>query len=231
MRLATVLTAAGPRAAAFVGTHYVDLNRTDPSPPAPAAARLGPGPAVRHRAAPAPRREAAVRLPEPIKLGPPIPDPNKILCIGLNYRDHAEETGAPIPRDPVLFSKFTTALVGHEADIVLPPVSQEVDYEAELVLVVGRRGKNVPRDQARAWLAGYAVGHDVSARDWQLKKDGKQWLAGKTFDTFAPLGPVLVTADEVPDPHNLGIRLRFNGTAMQDSNTKQMIFRAEDLLA
>src|SRR5262249_30934426 len=111
------------------------------------------------------------------------------------------------------------------------PVSHKVDYEAELVLVIGKKGRFIPREQAREYLAGYTVGHDVSARDWQLEKDGKQWLAGKTFDTFAPLGPYLVPAHEVPDPHELGIRLRLNGQTMQDSNTRQMIFRAEDLVA
>src|SRR5262249_11733956 len=107
----------------------------------------------------------------------------------------------------------------------------KVDYEAELVLVVGQKGRNFPKDKAREYLAGYTVGHDVSARDWQLEKDGKQWLLGKTFDTFAPTGPHLVTAHEVPDPHALRSRLRLNGQTMQDSSTKQMIFTAEDLLA
>jgi 2-keto-4-pentenoate hydratase/2-oxohepta-3-ene-1,7-dioic acid hydratase in catechol pathway len=178
------------------------------------------------------RRESAVRFPAAgVKLGPPIPDPNKILCIGLNYRDHAEETGAPIPRDPVLFSKFNTSLAGPGDPIVLPTVSQKVDYEAELVLVIGTKGRSIAKDRAMEHVAGCMVGHDVSARDWQLEKDGKQWLAGKTFDTFAPCGPHLVTLDEVGDPHALGIRLRLNGATMQDSNTKQMIFRAEDLIA
>jgi len=111
------------------------------------------------------------------------------------------------------------------------PISREVDYEAELVLVVGKAGRFVKAATAMEYLAGYTIGHDVSARDWQLKKDGKQWLAGKTFDTFAPTGPYLVTADEVPDPHNLAIRLRLNGQTMQDSTTRQMIFTAADLLA
>jgi 2-keto-4-pentenoate hydratase/2-oxohepta-3-ene-1,7-dioic acid hydratase in catechol pathway len=162
---------------------------------------------------------------------PPVPDPPKIVCLGLNYRDHAAESGATVPKDPVLFSKYTTALIGHGEAIVLPPVSREVDYEAELVLVVGRRGRNLSADQAPACIAGYTVGHDVSARDWQLKKDGRQWMVGKTFDSFAPTGPVLVTADEVPDPHNLGIRLRLNGTTMQDSNTREMIFPVGAVLA
>jgi 2-keto-4-pentenoate hydratase/2-oxohepta-3-ene-1,7-dioic acid hydratase in catechol pathway len=232
MRLATIHTPAGPRAAVLQGMSYVDLHATDPALPAGVRALLEGGPGLLRLAAAAAERPDAVRHPAAgARLLPPVPDPEKVLCIGLNYRDHAAETGAAIPGHPVVFSKFNTALIGHEAPIVLPPVSQEVDYEAELVLVVGRAGKNIPAAGARDYLAGYTIGHDVSARDWQLKKDGKQWLTGKTFDTFAPTGPVLVTADEVPDPHALGIRLRLNGQTMQDSNTRQMIFRAEDLLA
>jgi 2-keto-4-pentenoate hydratase/2-oxohepta-3-ene-1,7-dioic acid hydratase in catechol pathway len=168
---------------------------------------------------------------ERVRLLPPIPDPPKIVCIGLNYRDHAAESGAPIPKEPVLFSKYATALIGHGAPIVLPPVSQEVDYEAELVIVIGKRGRHVNKDQAMSYVAGYTIGHDVSARDWQLKKDGKQWMVGKTFDTFAPTGPHLVTTDEVPDPHSLPIRLRLNGQRMQESTTKQMIFGVGEIVA
>jgi 2-keto-4-pentenoate hydratase/2-oxohepta-3-ene-1,7-dioic acid hydratase in catechol pathway len=149
----------------------------------------------------------------------------------LNYRDHAAESGAAIPRDPILFSKYATSLVGHEAAIVLPAVSLEVDFEAELVIVVGKGGRHIKEADALNHVAGYTIGHDVSARDWQLKKDGKQWMVGKTFDTFAPLGPVLVTADEAGDPHRLAIKLRLNGQTMQDSNTSQMIFNVPVTLA
>jgi 2-keto-4-pentenoate hydratase/2-oxohepta-3-ene-1,7-dioic acid hydratase in catechol pathway len=165
------------------------------------------------------------------RLLPPVPDPRKIICLGLNYRDHAAESGAPIPKEPVLFSKYATALVGPTDSIVLPPVSSEVDYEAELVIILGKRGRPRSADEALSYVAGYTVGHDVSARDWQLKKDAKQWMVGKTFDTFAPTGPHLVTADEVPDPHALPIRLRLNGQVMQDSNTRQMIFPVGTVLA
>jgi 2-keto-4-pentenoate hydratase/2-oxohepta-3-ene-1,7-dioic acid hydratase in catechol pathway len=166
-----------------------------------------------------------------VRLLSPVPDPRKIICVGLNYRDHARESGAPIPEEPVLFSKFGTALVGPEDPIVLPPVSQEVDYEAELVVVIGRGGRFIPVEKAMEHVAGYSCGHDVSARDWQLRKPGKQWLCGKSFDTFAPVGPVLVTAEQIPDPHNLAIRLRLNGQVMQDSNTREFIFRVEQLVA
>jgi 2-keto-4-pentenoate hydratase/2-oxohepta-3-ene-1,7-dioic acid hydratase in catechol pathway len=225
MRLATLQTASGLRAAVRHGDHYIDLHATDAAFPPTVRQLLAAGPEVLKHASRAAERTNAVRVPvAKARLAAPIPDPQKIVCLGLNYRDHAAETNAPIPREPILFSKYPTALIGPGEAIVLPAVSNEVDYEAELVIVVGKRGRHLTADDALAHVAGYTVGHDVSARDWQLKKDGKQWMVGKTFDTFAPTGPELVLADEVPDPHNLGIRLRLNGQTMQDSSTKQMIF-------
>ncbi len=232
MRLATLQTPSGPKAAVYHPEGYVDLAATDPALPASVRQILEVGPPAIQAASQAARHPRAVKIPAAgVKLLAPIPDPHKIICLGLNYRDHAAESGAAIPKEPILFSKYATALVGPAENIVLPPVSQEVDFEAELVIVVGKRGKNIPPGQAAGFVAGYTVGHDVSARDWQLKKDGKQWMVGKTFDTFAPLGPHLVTADEIKDPHNLAIRLRLNGQTMQDSNTNQMIFKVGDVLA
>jgi 2-keto-4-pentenoate hydratase/2-oxohepta-3-ene-1,7-dioic acid hydratase in catechol pathway len=232
MRLATIQTAQGPRAAVRHGDAYVDLHTTEPSLPATVRGLLEAGAEALEEAARVAARPAAIRhLASGVKLLPPIPNPAKIVCVGLNYRDHAAESGAPIPKDPVLFSKYATALVGQGDAIVLPPVSHEVDYEAELVIVIGKRGRRLSKEQAVGHIAGYTIGHDVSARDWQLKKDGKQWMVGKTFDTFAPLGPELVTADEVGDPHTLGIRLRLNGETMQNSNTKQMIFSVGEVVA
>jgi 2-keto-4-pentenoate hydratase/2-oxohepta-3-ene-1,7-dioic acid hydratase in catechol pathway len=162
---------------------------------------------------------------------PPVSDPRKIICLGLNYRDHAAESGVPVPSEPILFSKYSTSLIGQDATILLPSVSSEVDYEAELVVVIGTGGRDIERGDAWRHVAGYTIGHDVSARDWQLNKPGKQWMAGKTFDTFAPVGPVLVTTDEIPDPHALGIRLRLNGRTMQDSNTSQLVFQIDEVIA
>ncbi len=225
MRLATLLTTAGPRAAVRHDDEYVDLHATDAAFPAGLRDLLAAGPEVWQHVARAGKRTDVIRVPrDKVRLTAPIPDPRKIICLGLNYRDHAAETNSPIPREPILFSKYPTAIVGPGDPIVLPTVSQEVDYEAELVIVIGRRGRHLTEATAMEHVAGYTIGHDVSARDWQLKKDGKQWMAGKTFDTFAPIGPELVTTDDVPDPHNLGIRLRLNGQTMQDSNTRQMIF-------
>jgi 2-keto-4-pentenoate hydratase/2-oxohepta-3-ene-1,7-dioic acid hydratase in catechol pathway len=232
MKLATIRTPQGPRAAVLAGDSYIDLHATRSELAASVRGLLEGGPDVLAAAARVTSLPEAVRYPaSAAQLLPPVPDPQKIICIGRNYREHAAESGSAVPREPVLFSKYNTALIGHEEPIVLPPVSREVDYEAELVLVLGCRGRNLTRQNAVNYLAGYTIGHDVSARDWQFKKDGKQWMAGKTFDTFAPTGPWLLTTDEVPDPHAMGIRLRLNGRVMQESNTAQMIFRAGALLA
>jgi 2-keto-4-pentenoate hydratase/2-oxohepta-3-ene-1,7-dioic acid hydratase in catechol pathway len=232
MRLATVLTAAGPRAVLVRDGEYVDVSASDPSLPASVRGLLEAGPEALRAAARLAERRQAVTLPaQAVRLLAPIPDPRKIVCLGLNYRDHAVESGAPLPREPILFSKYATALIGPEQPIVLPPVSQEVDYEAELVVVVGRRGRPRTPQEALEYIAGYTIGNDVSARDWQLRKDGKQWMVGKTFDTFAPTGPHLVLAEEVPDPHALPIQLRRNGQLLQDSNTAHMIFRLGEVLA
>lgn len=231
MRLATIQTPQGPRAVIQRGDAFIDLHATDASLPTSVRELLGRGKEGLAAAEKAAASTSAKALPaSSTKLLPPIPDPPKIICLGLNYRDHAAESGAPIPKEPILFSKYNTSLIAHGDNIMLPPVSTEVDYEAELVIVIGKGGRNLKADGAMEHVAGYMCGHDVSARDWQLRKDGKQWMVGKTFDTFAPTGPVLVTADEVPDPHNLAIRLRLNGQTMQDSSTKQMIFSVSETL-
>ncbi len=233
MRLATILTPHGPRAAAQAGDSYVDLHATDPGLPTSVRLLLAASPAVRKAAADAARSDRAVRYAaHAVKLLPPVPDPGKILCIGLNYRDHAIEGGQPIPAEPVLFAKFPNTLVASGDPIKIPKVAQKVDYEAELVVVVGRAGKHIPNDRsAFEYVGGYTCGHDVSARDWQFKGSEKQWTIGKTFDTFAPTGPVLVTADELADPHDLRIQLRLNGQTMQNSSTKEFIFGVPALLA
>lgn len=168
---------------------------------------------------------------QPLRLLCPLDQPGKILCIGLNYRDHAIETQAPIPDEPIVFCKMPTSMIGPGAPIVLPKVSSEVDYEAELVVVVGKQMRNVTFDEAIGGVFGYSIGHDVSARDWQKGKPGKQWFLGKSFDTFAPLGPSIVTVDEVPSTSNLRVQCRINGQTMQDSTTKELIFSPAHLLA
>src|SRR5204863_3328937 len=151
----------------------------------------------------------------------PVPRPGKIICIGLNYRDHAAESKMLIPEKPVFFSKFATAVIAPGEPVVLPSASRQVDYEAELAVVIGRYGRNVSADRAYDYVLGYTACNDVTARDFQFA-DG-QWQRGKSCDTFAPMGQTIVTTDEIPDPHALRISLKLNGNTMQDSNTNQLI--------
>ena len=158
--------------------------------------------------------------------------PTAIFCIGLNYRQHAEESNAPIPQYPVLFMKSPGAVQHPGESIVLPRhlQSDEVDYECELAVVIGKACKNVSKADALDYVLGYTCANDVSARDWQVKRGGSQWCRGKTFDTFAPLGPCLVLKDEIPDPNALRIQTVLNGHTMQDSNTSDMIFDVPTLI-
>ncbi|HMP78510.1 MAG TPA: fumarylacetoacetate hydrolase family protein, partial [Pirellulaceae bacterium] len=166
-----------------------------------------------------------------VRLLAPQPQPEKIVCIGKNYADHAREMGGEAPELPIVFSKFNSALIGPDEEVCLPSISQQVDFEAELVVVLGKPGRNIPEGQARDHIFGYTCGNDISARDWQKGRPGGQWLLGKTFDSFAPLGPWIVTADEIPDPHNLGISLRLNGEVMQTAHTSQMIYTIDFLIS
>jgi 2-keto-4-pentenoate hydratase/2-oxohepta-3-ene-1,7-dioic acid hydratase in catechol pathway len=159
----------------------------------------------------------------------PIPRPPKLICIGLNYRDHAAESKLAIPEVPTMFAKFPTAVIGPGYPIVLPRNSAKPDYEAEFAVVIGRRGRHVAEDRWRDHVFGYTILNDVSARDFQMATS--QWMIGKTFDTFAPIGPAIVTADEIADPHNLRISLTLNGETMQDSNTSNLIFKLPQLIA
>jgi acylpyruvate hydrolase len=175
-------------------------------------------------------REGLLYSSSDITFLPPIPRPGKIICLGHNYRKHIAEMGRQIPQYPVLFAKFANTLIGHRQPIVLPKVSQQVDYEAELALVVGRVGKDIPQaPEAFSYLAGYTIFNDVSVRDYQ--KRTIQWLQGKTFDGSGPIGPALATADEVSDPQSLDITLRLNGEVMQHANTNDFIFDIPTLLS
>ncbi len=156
-----------------------------------------------------------------VVLGPPIPDPDKIICLGMNYKSHAEEAGFKAPEIPILFAKFRNALTGPTSPIILPSVSDEIDYEGELAVVIGKPCKNVSTENALNYVAGYMALHDVSARDLQFRSG--QWLSGKSLDTFAPCGPALVI-NEISDPQTLNISTRINGRTMQQSSTKHMIF-------
>ncbi|MCL4264907.1 MAG: fumarylacetoacetate hydrolase family protein [Anaerolineae bacterium] len=160
----------------------------------------------------------------------PTGHPGKIVCVGLNYRDHCRETNTPVPERPLLFAKFTTAITHPGSDIIWSAsLTNEVDFEAELAVIIGHRCRQVSEADALTYVAGYAAANDVSARDIQMG-DG-QWVRGKSLDTFCPLGPVLVTADEIPDPQALAIRSLLNGQVMQDSHTSEMIFSVANLIA
>jgi len=169
-------------------------------------------------------------LPESgLRLGPPVPRPGKIICIGLNYRAHAAEANMAAPAHPVLFSKFASAIAGPGDPVALPREAEQYDYEAELVVVMGRRARRVPAEAALDHVLGYCNGNDLSARDLQMRTS--QWLLGKALDGFLPIGPYLVTREEVPDPQNLRIRLWRNGELRQDGHTGDMLFPVAELIA
>jgi len=171
---------------------------------------------------------AAVRALAGERFGPPIPDASKIVCIGLNYADHAAEQNKPLPETPLLFAKATTALAGHGDPIVLPPIEPRVDIEAELAFVIGRTARHVRAADADAYIAGYMCFNDVSGRMAQF--DDKQWFRGKSFDGFAPCGPWLVTRDEIADPHELAIQSTVDDFVLQRSNTNQLVHRVPQLV-
>ncbi len=178
-------------------------------------------------------RESLERTSVPlseVQLLAPIADPPKILCVGQNYRDHCEEQNQPIPERPILFSKYATAINDPEGTIsLLPGISDQIDYEAELAVVIGKQGRHISEAAAMEYVAGYLCANDVTARDIQF--GDKQWVRGKTPDGFFPIGPYLVTADEIPDPHTLDISLTLNGHVMQRSNTSNLIFRIPYLIS
>lgn len=170
------------------------------------------------------------QVPEGTRLGSPVARPSKILCIGLNYAKHAKETGAAIPKEPILFMKSTTSLVGPFDNIIIPKNSVKTDWEVELAFVIGKKASYVEEHEAMDYIAGYALHNDVSEREFQLERGGT-WDKGKGCDTFAPVGPWLVTKDEIKDPHNLRLWLKLNGKTMQDGNTDDLIFNLPVLVS
>ncbi|MDO4576342.1 MAG: fumarylacetoacetate hydrolase family protein [Planctomycetia bacterium] len=230
MKLQSYQSANGPRTAVQLGDQLLDLHDANPDIPCDICEIF-----QRDRWLDLLRetvKQGGTTFPiDSVTLLPPIPTPQKIVCIGLNYADHAAETGDSIPDKPVVFNKFPTALAQNGDTISLPRVSQQVDYEAELVVVIGKKGKDISRENAWEHVAGYCCGNDVSARDWQFLPPARQWFIGKTFDGFAPIGPCLTTVDEIPQPVTLDVSLRLNGQTMQHSNTRQFIFDIPTLLA
>jgi len=164
-----------------------------------------------------------------VALRAPLPRPPKIICVGLNYREHAREAHMDMPEVPTIFAKFPNAAIGCGEPIVLPKNSAKPDYEAEMALIIGKHGRHIPAGEWREYVFGYTNFNDVSARDFQMRTS--QWMIGKTFDTFAPMGPAIVTADEVADPHALDISTTINGEVLQHSNTSDLIFKIPELIA
>lgn len=164
------------------------------------------------------------------RYGPPLVNPSKIICIGLNYSDHAKETGAAVPKEPVIFFKSTTAIIGPNDAVIIPRNSKKTDWEVELAFVVGRRASYVEESEADDYIAGYLLHNDYSEREFQIERGG-QWVKGKSCDSFAPIGPYLVTSEEIPQVQNLRLWLTVNGRTMQDGNTSNMIFNVPFLLS
>ncbi|XP_075818206.1 oxaloacetate tautomerase Fahd2a, mitochondrial isoform X2 [Microtus pennsylvanicus] len=194
-----------------IGGGVVDLNTFDPTLPKTMLQFLEQGETTLSVA----KRALATQLPvlprSQVTFLAPVTRPDKVVCVGMNYADHCKEQNVRVPKEPIIFSKFSSSIVGPYDEIILPPESEATD--------------------AMAHVAGFTVAHDVSARDWQMRRNGKQWLLGKTFDTFCPLGPALVTRDSITDPHNLKICCRVNGEVVQSSSTNQMVFKTEELIA
>jgi 2,4-diketo-3-deoxy-L-fuconate hydrolase len=165
-----------------------------------------------------------------VRLGPPVCRPSKIVCVGLNYRDHARESGMAIPQEPVLFFKATSAITGPNDDVIIPKNGTKMDWEVELAVVIGRRATYVERDEAAGYVAGYVLHNDYSERSFQLERGG-QWVKGKSCDTFAPLGPFLATPDEIQDVHDLRLWLKVNGESKQCGSTRELIFDVPTLVS
>jgi 2-keto-4-pentenoate hydratase/2-oxohepta-3-ene-1,7-dioic acid hydratase in catechol pathway len=213
------------------GERVLDLSYLDPRLPADMIAFLESGPETLRRArdiVAAARPDDGAELAK-VTLMAPVPRPGKIICVGQNYLAHAQESNASAAQFPIIFAKYANTVIGPGDPIVVPPAVKEPDYEGELAVVIGRRGREIPESEALACVAGYTPLNDVSARDWQTRTS--QWTLGKTVDTFCPMGPALVTADEVPDVQNLALRTIVSGEVLQEGHTSQMIFSVAHLIA
>ncbi len=168
-------------------------------------------------------QQSCQKLSQDVRLGAPLCRPSKIVCIGLNYAKHAQESGMAIPKEPVLFFKATSAIVGPNDDVVIPKGSTKTDWEVELAVVIGKKASHVSKSEAMNHVAGYVLHNDYSEREFQLEREG-QWVKGKSCDTFAPIGPFIATKDEIPNPNNLNLWLSVNGEELQNSNTSDFVF-------
>jgi 2-keto-4-pentenoate hydratase/2-oxohepta-3-ene-1,7-dioic acid hydratase in catechol pathway len=209
----------------------VDLRAGDPSLPSTSVEFIQEGAVALNKANKVITSGSNVLKRSTVQLLAPVTKQDKVVCVGNNYKDHCEEQGIPLPEEPVIFNKFPSTIIGPYDDIQHPTMSDAVDWEVEFVIVIGKTGKNIKPSEALDHVFGYTVGHDVSARDWQLGRNGGQWLLGKSMDTSCPLGPVIVTKDDIKDPHNLKLSTRVNGVEKQKGNTKELVHKPEHLIA
>ena len=226
MKLATFTHGGTTRIGKVSGDSVVDITAADPSLPASMIAFLEAGDAAM---AAAEKASGPAILLADVRLEAPIMKPGKVMAIGLNYGDHVKEAGLDIPENQIWFTKSPTGCVGDGTGVLKPAVSDMVDWEAELVMVIGKRARNVPRERAHEIVAGYCCGNDISVRDWQFHSP--QFTIGKSFDTHGPIGPWITTSDEVGDPHDLDIKCLVNGEEKQSSNTRHLIFDCFDQIA
>lgn len=231
MRLVTFLHHNQPRLGALLGNTILDLNRANPAIPADIFLLLGAGVSVLGlaREALAEANSQAFIPVSDVTLLAPVPRPGKILCIGHNYKGHLGIGKTELPEYPNMFCKTANTIIAHQQAILVPRVTTQVDYEAELAVIIGKRGHDIPEAKAMEYVAGYSIFNDVSARD--VQKRTSQWFLGKSFDTFGPLGPALVTTDEIPDPHCLDLELTVNGVPKQRTNTSDLIFSVPFLVS
>lgn len=232
MRLVSFSKAGGSAVGMRQGDSIIDISVAAPKLPRTLAGILAAGASAKaelKKVAAKPRKNAVLKASK-VKLLPPIPDPGKILCIGLNYKDHAAEMGNPLPTYPVVFTRFVSTLVPHGGKMLTPRASSMLDYEAELAVIIGKRGRNIAKDKALAHVGGYACFNDGSVRDYQMKTS--QFTLGKNFDGTGAFGPDLVTPDELPKgAHGLKIMCRLNGKTMQDGTTADLVFDVAALIA
>ncbi|XP_071090334.1 oxaloacetate tautomerase fahd2, mitochondrial-like [Haliotis cracherodii] len=212
------------------GGDIVDLNGADKEIPDNLRSFIAGGQAQLLRAKSAVESGHHVIKRDDVRLLAPITAPEKVICIGMNYTDHCEEQNAPVPVEPVIFSKFASAIVGPYDDLQYCDETQQLDWEVEMTVVIGKTGRHIKREDAMSHVFGFTVAHDVSARDWQMKKNGGQWLLGKTMDCFCPLGPAVVMKEDIKDPHKLRLWCKVNGVTKQDSSTSNLVHKTEELL-
>lgn len=213
-----------PRPGLLVGDEILDLT---PLGVPDTIGAIAVGPVALQQALTMPETSRIAR--SGVRLLAPIPRPPRIFCVGLNYRDHAIESKMGIPKVPTVFLKLASAVIGPEETVRIPALTQQADYEVEFALVIGKAGRDIPKESWRDYVFGYTILNDVSARDVQLATS--QWTLGKSFDTFCPIGPVIVSQDEIADPHALDIRLSIGGEVLQHSNTRELIFKAPELIS